>query len=778
MANTGLFSILYAVLVAAFVIRCYGSDRKVHIVYMGDRPKGGFSAASMHHSMLESVLGSATLAKDSIVYSYGRTFNGFAAKLSDEEVETFSEMDGVISVFPNRILQLHTTRSWDFMGFSSKSKLGASQEGDVIVGLLDTGIWPESESFNDEGMSPPPAKWKGKCVGANFTCNNKIIGARYYATDGDDYFDDSDIRSPRDSEGHGTHTSSTAAGREVAGVSYLGLAEGIARGAVPNARIAMYKVCWSYGCTDADILAAFDDAIADGVDILSVSLGSYLRSPFFEDTIAIGSFHAMKHGILTSNSAGNSGPHPYSVCNVAPWTLTVAASTIDRKFVAQIVLGNGQVLTGLSINNFELNGTSYPLIYGGDAANYSSGSDPELAARCYGGNLNSYKVSGKIVFCKYMDDGFGVRTAGGLGMIMVDAYSSFTDVAFSFSLPATAISVGDGQKVLDYIRSTNNPFGTIMVSDPWKDTMAPSVVSFSSRGPNLINPDILKPDLTAPGVDILAAWSPVAPPSIDYEDPRKVNFNIISGTSMSAPHASGAAAYVKAAHPSWSPAAVKSALMTTSTPIDPRKHNDLEFAYGSGHLNPAQAIDPGLVYDASEMDYINFLCKQGYNTTTVRMITGSNHSVCHSTKPGRAWDLNYPSFAVAVEDGKPITAVFARTVTNLGSPNSTYTVKVYKPAGSVSVTVKPSVLAFSSTDEKKTFTVKVSGPAIAQQPITSGAIIWSDGDHVVRSPLVVYNILPGQTYFKDYSMQRRVSQVEDPAIYRRNSVFGRSRIPI
>ena len=158
------------------------------------------------------------------------------------------------------------------------------------------------------------------------------------------YFDN-DFKSPRDSEGHGSHTASTAAGQEVQGASYFGLAEGLARGAVPYARISVYKVCWSFGCAGADILAAFDDAIADGVDILSVSLGAPGAIPYLDDPIAIGSFHAMRYGILTSNSAGNSGPFPYTTCNVAPWTLTVAASTIDRKFAANAVLGNGKVIT-------------------------------------------------------------------------------------------------------------------------------------------------------------------------------------------------------------------------------------------------------------------------------------------------------------------------------------------------------------------------------------------------------------------------------------------------
>ncbi|KAM4073955.1 hypothetical protein ACB094_10G057900 [Castanea mollissima] len=622
---------------------------------MGDKLQGDFSAASSHHSMLESVLGSASTAKESLIYSYGKSFNGFAAKLTDEEVEKFAEMEGVILVLPNHRLNLHTTRSWDFM------------EGDVIIGLLDTGIWPESDSFNDEGLGSPPSKWKGKYQGANFTCNKSLEPVTTTVKS----YDITDIKSPRDSEGYGTHTSSRAAGREVARASYFGLDEGTARGGVPGLRIAMYKCCWSSGCYSTNVLAAFDDAIIDGVDTISVSIGFDGFSPYFEDPLAIGSFHAMKNSILTSASAGNSGPFPLSVANHAPWILTVAASTIDRKFVAQVVLGNGQAFTGLSISSFNLNGTSFPLIWCGDAANYSAGVDPDISRGSVYDALNSYKVQGKIVFCEGAVDGASILLSNGMGTIMAD--SSFTDFAFSFSLPATIISVEDGLKILNYIRSTEFPIATILVGETWKDVMAPYVVSFSSRGPNPIAPDILKLDLTAPGVDILAAWSSVALPSLDQEDTRSVKFNIISGTSMSCPYTSGVAAYVKAAHPNWSPAAIKSALMTTAYIVDPKKHEDLEFTYGSGHINPFQAVDPGLVYDTCEADYINFLCMQGYNTTTLRLITGGNGSFCITSTLGRAWNLNYPSCSVAVEDGQQIKTVFTRTVTNVGPPNSTYT---------------------------------------------------------------------------------------------------------
>ncbi|XP_051129829.1 cucumisin-like [Andrographis paniculata] len=766
-----LHLLLYPLLLSSLLLACHcrNLNRKLHVVYMGDSPKEGSSIAAKHHAMLHRALGSASLAKESLVYSYGRSFNGFAAKLTKDEAETISEMEGVVSVNPNRIFKLHTTRSWDFVNLTT-NKLGAPPESDVVIGLLDTGVWPEHPSFNDSGFSAPPAKWKGECTSKNFTCNNKIIGARFY--DSDNASDVTDIMSPRDTEGHGTHTASTAAGVEV-DASYFGLAEGVARGGVPNARIAVYKVCWAFGCGSADILKAFDDAIADGVDIISVSLGSSYPSDYFDDPIAIGSFHAMKKGILTSNSAGNSGPYPVTVSNFAPWTLTVAASTIDRKFVARLQLGNGLILTGITINVFDLNGTTYPLIWGGVAANYTIGSSPDYSRYCFPGTMNANMVAGKIVFCEALGDGSAIIEANGAGQIMSDVLVENMDVAFSWSFPSTLISPEDGKLVKEYITSSENPTATIFFSDAWKDAMAPVVVSFSSRGPSAISPDILKPDITAPGVDILAGWSPLSGSSVYYGDTRSTLFNIISGTSMSCPHASGAAAYVKAVHPNWSPAAIKSALMTTARVMDPSKHDDLEFAYGSGQINPADARDPGLIFDATEADYINFLCKQGYNTTTLRIVTGDN-STCNNVTPGRAWDLNYPSFSLYVEEGQTISGTFTRTVTNVGEANANYTPVIYIPA-LIDVVVEPPVLAFSAVGETQTFTVNITGPAISQHPIISGSITWKDESHAVRTPFVVYNYLPGAPYNLEYDQSNAFPSFQKNSVYQRNGFMGRGR---
>ncbi|XP_017250948.1 subtilisin-like protease SBT4.3 [Daucus carota subsp. sativus] len=749
MAWAQLLCFLCLVYLSAFVCNCH-EEKKVHVVYMGDLPQGGESLQSTHHNILHDVLGSHSLAKEALLHSYQRSFNGFVAKLADAEVAKLRAAKGVVSVFPNRRLQLHTTRSWDFLGLPRSDPLKPT-EGNVIVGMLDTGLWPESKSFQDESLGAPPSKWKGTCQATNFTCNNKVIGGRYYDI-ANMSVPGADIRSPRDAEGHGSHTSSTVAGQEVQNASFYGIGEGIARGGVPSARIAVYKVCWSFGCNDVDILAAFDDAIADGVDILSVSLGSNTATPYDKDSISIGSFHAMKKGILTSCAAGNSGPYRRMVSNYYPWALTVAASTMDRKLVTKVVLGDGQTFVGTSLNGFTPNATAFPLVYSGDVNNVTFGVGPEMSKLCLWGTLSS-KAEGGIVLCDVTYDGAAARMAGAAGIIMPISYF---ETAFAFSVPAVLISYEDHAKLFDYIRTTETPIATILHTEEFKDVMAPLVAAFSSRGPNPISPEILKPDITAPGANILAAWSPLALASLDIFDSRRVDYNIISGTSMACPHATGAAAYVKASHPDWSPAAIKSALMTTATIMDPRKNADAEFAYGSGQINPMKAVDPGLVFDASESDYVDFLCNEGYNTSLVRLISGDS-SNCST--PGKTWDLNYPSFALSLLDGEEVSASYTRTVTNVGCPNSTYSYEAFLPP-SFNVTVEPEVLTFTEVGEKKSFTLNIVGPPMVQVPIVSGSLVWTDGNYTIRSPIVIFNDMPTSFLTSTESTQKQNSLVK------------------
>ncbi|WVY91659.1 hypothetical protein V8G54_037173 [Vigna mungo] len=711
-------------------------DRKIYIVYMGEYPKGMELTESLHTSMVQSAI-SRKLAPDTLVHSY-RSFNGFVVRLTKEESErmkgnfnmivnlyimmcTFCEnleclagMDDVVSVIPNRVHSIQTSSSWDFLGFPENVQR-TTEESNTIVGVLDTGIWPNSSSFSDEGFGPPPQKWKGTCL--NFTCNNKIIGAKYFRLGG--VFAQEDLISPTDTTGHGSHCASTAAGNHVSNANLLGLGLGTARGGVPSARIAVYKVCWTNGCETADILAGFDAAIMDGVDIISLSVGSaqVIRMEYFEDVFAVGAFHAMKRGILTSQAAGNSGPNLYTLSNLAPWITSVAASTIDRKFLTNLQLGNGRIFQGISVNTFNPTQKSYPLIYAGDAP--AAGFNSSTSRFCDENSLDGALVRGKIVLCDgYTSSPYVGFASGAAGLIFTDTF-----VAEVFALPVISITASDGDSVFSYMKSTSNPAATIFKTYEAKDSSAPYIASFSSRGPNKVTPNILKPDIAAPGVDILAAWSPISPISGVKGERRISNFKITSGTSMACPHVTAAAAYVKSFHPNWSPAAIKSALMTTATPMNPALDVDAEFAYGAGQLNPLKAANPGLVYDA------------GYSSSALRIITGDN-STCTSANEGSVLNLNLPSFALSTPRSSYNNVTFGRTVTNVGSATSTYKATITAHPSSLNVEVLPNVLAFSSLGQRLSFTLKIEGSINAD--LVSFSLIWDDGTFKARSPIVVY----------------------------------------
>lgn len=711
-------------------------QKKYYIVCLENHGLDFESKVQAHFNVLSNLRGDLD-ARDSIVHNYIKSFNAFAAKLSDDEAKTVSSMEGVVSVFPNRYHKLHTTKSWDFVGLPITARRKLNIESNIIVGLLDTGITPGSESFRDEGLGPPPAKWKGSCAHfANFSgCNNKLIGARYFKLDGNP--DPADILSPVDVEGHGTHTASTLAGSLIHNANLYGLANGTARGAVPSARVAMYKVCWaSSGCSDMDILAGFDAAIADGVDIISISIGGDTTS-YVADSIAIGSFHAMKKGIITVASAGNDGPGMGSVVNHAPWIFTVAASGIDREFRSKVVLGNGQIVSGLGINGFTPDRKLYPLISGAKAP--SKRSTPDYSRFCFENSLDPAKVKGKLVYCELAMWGAdsAVKGSGGVGTVIQS--EQFSDTAQIFMAPATMVNLTIAQTILSYMQSSRSPSAVIYKSQEFK-RQAPFVASFSSRGPNPGSEHLLKPDIAAPGVDILASYTPLKSLTGLKGDTQFSKYTIMSGTSMSCPHVAGTVAYVKSFHPNWSPAAIKSAIMTTATPMSSRVNHDAEFAYGAGQVNPSKALNPGLIYDMDEMTYIQFLCREGYKGPSLAVLVGSKSVNCSSLIPLPGADaLNYPTMQLSLKNTKKATvAVFRRRVTNVGRAGSVYNATIVAPSG-VEITVKPTSLTFSSAVQRRSFKVVVRAKAMSYGNILSGSLTWRSSRYVVRSPIVIYS---------------------------------------
>ncbi|KAK2973547.1 hypothetical protein RJ640_010602, partial [Escallonia rubra] len=666
----------------------------------------------------------------------------------------------VIGVMPNAHHKLQTTRSWDYLGLPSDTPnnlLDKSNMGDgVIIGVIDTGIWPESKVFSDEGLGPIPSHWKGACesgdqFNATTHCNKKIIGARWfidgYLAEAGQSFNISEHKehlSARDATGHGTHVCSIAAGSYASNISYKGLSNGTVRGGAPRARLAMYKVCWNIfaisACTSADIFKAFDEAIHDGVDVLSVSL----RSPFpllpevdGHNPIAIGSFHAVAKGIIVVSAAGNDGPLAQKVINTAPWILTVAASTTDRGFPTPITLGNNKTVLGQSMFTGKESGFT-GLLYPEDQG---LGHPLTSAGVCENLALNRSLVAGKVVLCftaialiDRENISSAVKAAGGVGVIVAKFPIDHMDPC-SNNFPCIEVDYEDGTEILRYILSTRSP---IVKLNPAKTHVGKpyygKVAYFSSRGPNSIAPAILKPDIAAPGSNIFAATSPLNPLA-------EHGFMMTSGTSFATPHVSGIVALLRALHPHWSPAAMKSALVTTAWNTDrhglpvfaegsPRKLAN-PFDFGGGIVNPNDAAHPGLVYDMNRADYINYLCAMGYTNSAISQLT-ENPTACPNKKPSLL-DVNLPSITIpSLRNSTSLT----RTVTNVGPVNSVYEVAIEPPFGTA-VLVRPSVLVFNSSAKRISFEVTVLSTRQMNSEYYFGSLAWINGVLAVRSPICV-----------------------------------------
>ncbi|XP_026429841.1 subtilisin-like protease SBT1.4 [Papaver somniferum] len=479
--------------------------------------------------------------------------------------------------------------------------------------------------------------------------------------------DGTESRSPLDTNGHGTHCAGTAAGSAVQKAGSHNYAVGEAKGMATRARIASYKIHWGHvGGSLSDILAAGDQAAADGIDVLSMSVddGGHkeLRDPF-----ALLTFGLMQKGIFVSTSAGNDGPDPKTIKNLTPWVLTVGASTMDRELRADVILGDGQVIPGVSPFFADAIVTGYSEIYYGDNSNSQC---------CLGGSLSSTEVAGKFVVCdstglnSAWDQGTVVKSAGGVGMIVIGnkpAAQLLTSESRS-SVPAVEVSDTYGSKILDYIRRSRLPTATINIQGTVIGSSlfpSPKVAAFSGRGPNKITPEILKPDIIAPGVNILAAWTGFGAGTTD-EFEVKSAYNVDNSGKYITDISSG-----KFSNP---------------------------FQQGSGHVAPNKALNPGLVYDITPSDYEAFLYWMGYDATEISVFVKDKKVDCDSIRvsssPG---DLNYPSFSVIFESGKTGKVKHKRVLTNVGSSaDAVYKVKIRSRTSSVKISVSPTKLVFTA----------------------------------------------------------------------------------
>jgi subtilisin family serine protease len=716
-----------------------------------------------HDQSLEEAGASA----DAKVHDYTFAFNGYSAILTEEQVNAIKLQKDTVLVKEDQMRYPHTDSSPEFLGLTVRGGAydsGFTGEG-VVVGVIDTGIWPEHPSFADDGSYPAPPTGPLPCEFGNtahnpndapFTCNNKLIGAyqmldTYRAVIGaePDEFD-----SARDDDGHGTHTASTAAGNADVEATMYGLPAGEISGIAPRSHIIAYKGLGNLGGFTSDLAAAIDQAVADGVDVINYSIGGGAGSPGIDDLAFL---FAADAGVFVATSAGNSGPGESTIGNPAtmPWVTTVGASTQTRFFEGTITLGNGKKYRGASITP----GLGWtPLV---DAA--SAGDE-----FCAPGGLDPAVVTGKIVLCLRgvvgrAEKSLAVYQAGGVGMIQYNANdvdNLFTDTHW---VPSVHIDYTPGLKIKAYIASTSRPKARIETRDRdcdlnqaqagwngnhhhhdddcepntsnWKN--APTMTIFSSRGPNLVAPDIIKPDITAPGLQILAGNSPFPDPGV-Y--PGEL-FQAIAGTSMSSPHVAGVYALLKQAHPEWSAAMAKSALMTTA-------HQDVKdndrvsradpFDMGSGHIEPGgkwrrgSITEPGLVYDAGLFEYAAFSCGMEWGLFS----PGSCDFLESIGVPSQSYNLNYPSIGVAEVVG---SQTVTRTVTSIASRRETFTAKVNAPHG-YSVKVTPKKLTLNP-GESATFEVTITNNSAPIDEWRFGSLTWKAGDYEVYSPIAVKGAL-------------------------------------
>ena len=564
-------------------------------------------------------------------------------------------------------------------------------------------------------------EFTGTCqAGDSFTgdeCNSKVIGARSFSKTYEAQTPSAqrtDFLSPRDGDGHGTHVASTAAGNAGVTASIAGHSFGKISGVAPAAKLAIYKVAFT-SATDSepaiyagDALAAIDAAISDGVDVINYSVSS---SDTVDDPVDLAFLSAASAGIFVATAAGNSGPRSSTLHHVTPWVTTVAASTV-APYAGTVVLGNGKKYAGIST---VLGKVGPAKLVTGRSVKRSS-ADAADAAVCAPKSLSSKKAAGKIVVCDRgvvtrVEKSAEIKRVRGKGMVLVNLSNGSTDSDIH-AVPTVHLNAPFGPSVKSYAKKAGATATLRQGNLSSKPIRYPQIASFSSRGPSVGNGgDLLKPDIAAPGVSVLAA---VAPPSNQTR-----TFDFYSGTSMASPHIAGIAALYFGVHPKWSPMAVKSAIMTTASRVKKAngKLSKDYLAQGAGNVRPDRMFNPGLIIDARERDWLGFLEGAGFQTDS-------------GVSPIDPSDYNSPSIAIGQLVG---SQTVTRRVTAV-KPGS-YQASISLPE--VTATVRPAVLDFSSAGQTKTIKITFTRKSAALSEAVLGSLKLAGPGTVARLPIVV-----------------------------------------
>jgi len=697
--------------------------------------------------------------------TYQVALNGFSADLTGEQVDALRASKEVFAVFPDEIRHPDAQTSTDFLGLGDDRKGrggvwqqtgGVDRAGEgVVVGVIDTGIAPEHPSFDGKKLKKQKKqqnRHKGsqpytdgtyvyfdKSDGGQFQApmvegqdwdksdySSKLIGGQYFYAGAEAAgFDfQHDYLSPRDGDGHGSHTASTAAGNFGVEASVEGVDFGRVSGVAPGAKVAAYKACYVGPdvtvttddiCALSDLVAAIDQAVADGVDVINYSIGGGAATTVLapED---IAFLNAAAAGVFVAVSAGNDGPDAATADHASPWYTTVAASTIPTW--EGTVRFDGFEEAGASVSVPFGETVEGPSIYAGDAA-AAGAVDAQL---CLPGTLDPAKVAGHIVVCDRGNNARAeksqvVKDAGGIGVVLVNVPGGSDSLDNDFhAVPTVHLAAAHRAAVLAYVQGgVDRPITLIGENTTGETTPVPQIAGFSSRGPMLADgSDVMKPDVAAPGVAILAAAHNAA-----GEEPT---FGILSGTSMASPHVAGLGALYLGERPNATPAEVKSALMTTAydTVLADGSANTNPFEQGAGHVDPTRYFEPGLLYLNGVSDWAAF-------------IEGKGLAEFDGIEPVDGSDLNLASISIgSLASAQSVT----RTVTSTEAGTFTASAEV---AG-VDVTVEPSTLTFGGAGETATFTVTFDNQSAPVEQWATGSLTWTSENNTVRSPIAVFPV--------------------------------------
>ncbi len=650
-----------------------------------------------------------------VLYRYTTVLDGFAARLDEVQVKAL-RTDPAVALVERNVVQHPASDPGHLLGlrgpggaWSAAGGRGQAGKG-VVVGVVDSGIWPENPSF--AGLPQPrPGRaralpgFHGACAPAERwaedDCNAKVVSARWFVDGfGRHRLASTELLSPRDTTGHGSHAASVAAGEPGVDVTIDEQDFGRDSGMAPAAHLAVYKACWTApdpsddGCATADVVAAVDRAVADGVDVLSYSVTGSSNPA---DTVSRAFLSASTAGVFVAAAAGNRTTGSDAVGNVAPWVTTVGAST-HPLYQGGVRLGDGRTFIGAMASDSAVPPTG--LVLGGDSAADVAGRGP--AARCEAGSLDADRVRDRIVVCDRgvvprVEKSDEVARAGGVAMVLVNT-SPDTLEADVHAVPTVHLDAADAAEVKAYVRAAGETATASLDPDAAKDVAAPAIAPFSARGP-VPDADVVKPDLTAPGVAVVGA---VAPPSSSGR-----LWDLRSGTSVSAPHVAGLAAFLRGLHPTWSPARLKSAMMTTA--------DDLEgtagpFAQGAGQVDPQGLLDPGVVLDVAPRSWRKFLAGER-----------------------GAAELNLPSLAVGDLVGR---TTLVRRLTNVGATTETYTASVDGLRG-IDVTVRPRTVTLRPGQTRAVRIRLVATPDAPVHEYAKGGLTWTGLTHQASIPVAV-----------------------------------------